>query len=430
VRKLLGALVLAALALSVLAAPALAADLPLEVAVTGEGGVSSSPAGIGGCTEALSPCEAEFEEGSTVTLTATPAAGSELTGWTGCTSETGSECQVLMSAAASVTATFAPGPQLPLVIEVEGAGEVTGTGIACTEAAGSAACEEDFAEGTQVAIAASPAIGSHFIGWTTTEGNAGTCTGTVSSCQAGPLTAATKLKATFAPTTTSPLTAVVTGHGAVSAGSGTISGCREMGGVACEGEYEGTVTLTGTPDAGYVLAGWIGCKHTTATSCQVTVSEATEVTAIFLQEGTGGATGPAGPAGPAGPSGPGGSNGANGSAGARGSDGAAGAQGQVGGRGALGAQGPAGPQGPAGASGKVACEYWQRQGKLKVKCKVTYSTPGKASRVVGWGLMNGGRVVRSGTSRGGNLRIRLGGLEPGRYRLLVDGHLATVILIH
>jgi hypothetical protein len=46
--------------------------------------------------------------------------------------------------------------------------------------------------------------------------------------------------------------------------------------------------------AGYVFVGWIGCKSTGATTCEVDVTAATEVIAVFLKEGTTGATGPTG----------------------------------------------------------------------------------------------------------------------------------------
>jgi hypothetical protein len=37
--------------------------------------------------------------------------------------------------------------------------------------------------------------------------------------------------------------------------------------------------------AGCEFAGWIGCKHVIATTCEVNVIAATEVTAVFLKQG-------------------------------------------------------------------------------------------------------------------------------------------------
>jgi hypothetical protein len=78
--------------------------LTVSKAGIGSGSVSSSPAGITcGAT-----CDALFDEGTQVTLTATPAANSTFTGWSGggCTG-TGT-CRVTLNADTTVTATFAP----------------------------------------------------------------------------------------------------------------------------------------------------------------------------------------------------------------------------------------------------------------------------------------------------------------------------------
>jgi len=83
--------------------PAIVSEV-LTVAKTGSGSgtVTSSPAGINcGAT-----CTAGFPAGTVVTLTATEAAGSTFSGWSGaCTNAAGS-CSVTMSASESVTATF------------------------------------------------------------------------------------------------------------------------------------------------------------------------------------------------------------------------------------------------------------------------------------------------------------------------------------
>src|SRR3989475_1639650 len=76
----------------------------LTVTRAGSGTVTSSPSGItcGGA------CQATYDRGTTVSLTATAAAGSAFAGWSsgGC-SGTGA-CTVTVSAATTVTATFAP----------------------------------------------------------------------------------------------------------------------------------------------------------------------------------------------------------------------------------------------------------------------------------------------------------------------------------
>ena len=68
----------------------------------GSGTVSSSPPGI----DCGATCSAPYDYNTSVTLTATPAIGSTFLGWAGSCSGMGS-CVVIMSAARSVSATFA-----------------------------------------------------------------------------------------------------------------------------------------------------------------------------------------------------------------------------------------------------------------------------------------------------------------------------------
>jgi uncharacterized protein (DUF2141 family) len=82
-------------------APASNFTLTVSKNGTGSGTVTSNPAGI----NCGSTCSANFAQGSTVTLSATPASGSSFAGWSGACSGTGS-CTVTMDAAKSVTATF------------------------------------------------------------------------------------------------------------------------------------------------------------------------------------------------------------------------------------------------------------------------------------------------------------------------------------
>ena len=81
----------------------------------GEGLVISGVPGIG-CGKA---CSGEFEEDSTVVLTATPAAHSRFAGWSGCpTTLSGMRCQVSMNADLGVGAAFEAIPQLQLSVSV------------------------------------------------------------------------------------------------------------------------------------------------------------------------------------------------------------------------------------------------------------------------------------------------------------------------
>lgn len=144
----------------------------LSVAVIGEGSgiVTSDPAGIG-CE---ANCEATFDHGTQVTLTATPAVGSELVGWSSPTCPGTSPCTVSLTEARSITAEF--GIQrhaLSIALAGTGAGRVTSlpVGIDCGTS-GTSTCGFPFAHGELITLTAAPSAGSVFAGW------AGGCTGT------------------------------------------------------------------------------------------------------------------------------------------------------------------------------------------------------------------------------------------------------------
>ena len=134
---------------------------------SGTGTVTSEPTGI----ECGSLCAEEFEEGSTVVLTATPESGSEFVEWTGaCSGTILPVCEVTIEAATDVGASFAPnsvsGPPLTLNIE-EGSGTVVSNpaGIECTGSAPHECTTEEIAEGETVTLTASPAAGYQFKSW-------------------------------------------------------------------------------------------------------------------------------------------------------------------------------------------------------------------------------------------------------------------------
>jgi hypothetical protein len=224
------------------------------------------------------------------------------------------------------------------------------------------------------------------------------------------------IKAVFASTPSFPLTVVLTGHGTVtSAPLGIDCSTPEE---ECSEEFEeGTsVTLTEAPESsGYTFAGWLGCKHVTATTCSVTMTEAKEVTAVFLEQGAQGLQGNPGNTGTQGPQGGPGTNGTDGTNGTNGKDGA------------NGATGPTGSQGPAGAPGrdaKVTCIVKKKGTKVKVTCKVKLVASASSSSVK-WRLMRAGRSYAHGSTRArrGNagVQLDLSNLKPGRYLLRIQG---------
>jgi hypothetical protein len=148
----------------------------------GTGTVTSAPAGI----SCGADCAEAYASGTVVTLTATPAAGSAFTGWSGACTGTGT-CTVTMTAAVSVTATFGV-TTFNLTVTKGGAGTGTVTsapaGISC-----GTDCGEAYASGTVVTLTATPAAGSAFTGWSGACTGTGTCTVT--------MTAAASVTATF-----------------------------------------------------------------------------------------------------------------------------------------------------------------------------------------------------------------------------------------
>lgn len=238
----------------------------LSVAFVGSGTVSSSPAGLS-CS---SNCSTSFDVGTAVTLTATPAAGSSFSGWSGACSGSGS-CVISLQEDQAVTATFVAAPvtrSLSLSFAGSGAGTVTSSpaGLNC-----SASCGYDFIKDTAVTLTATPAAGTTFSGWS----GAG-CSGS-GACIVS-MNANRNVTATFI-LTAHPLALDVEGTGAGSVAS-------SPSGLSCSADctvsfLEHTVvSLTATPAAGSRFTGWSGdCSGTG--SCVVSMSFAHEVAANF-----------------------------------------------------------------------------------------------------------------------------------------------------
>ncbi|MDO8676397.1 MAG: hypothetical protein Q7K16_01970 [Candidatus Azambacteria bacterium] len=134
---------------------------------TGSGTVTSNPAGI----SCGSTCSDDFNYNTSVTLTASPATGSDFTGWSGGGCSGTGTCTVVMTSNKNVTATFAL-EQKTLSVSKTGTGSGTVTsnpaGISC-----GSTCSDDFNYNTSVILTASPATGSDFTGW-----SGGGCSGT------------------------------------------------------------------------------------------------------------------------------------------------------------------------------------------------------------------------------------------------------------
>jgi hypothetical protein len=246
--------------------PAAPTSASLTVTRSGSGTVASSPAGI----SCGSTCSATLPSGTSLTLTATPAAGSVFTGWSGAGCSGTGTCVLMLTTATTVSATFAPAPVTLTVVRAGlGNGGVTSApaGIAC-----GTSCSASFPSGSAIVLTATPTGGAVFVGW-----SGGGCSGT-GTCTVTP-TSATTVTATFASPTVG-LTVTVTG-----AGSGTVTSAP--GGLTCStvctaSFAAGTsVTLTATPSAGSVFAGWSSGACTGSGSCTVALDQARAATARF-----------------------------------------------------------------------------------------------------------------------------------------------------
>jgi hypothetical protein len=247
-------------------------NLPVTKSGNGQGSITSSPAGI----DCGDDCSGHFDDDAEITLTATPATGSDFTGWSGggCSGTTAT-CTVTMDRARGVTASFVlETHQLTVTKPGNGVGSVGSApaGIDC-----GSDCSEGFNYGTEVTLTATAATGSDFTGWSGggCSGNASTCTVTMDQARS--------VSASFvSQKRTLSVTRAGTGPGSVTSAPAGID-C----GNDCAGDFDyGTeVTLTAVAPNGSHFAGWSGdgCSGASS-SCTVTMDQARAVTAEFSLE--------------------------------------------------------------------------------------------------------------------------------------------------
>jgi alpha-tubulin suppressor-like RCC1 family protein len=136
--------------------------LTVMKAGNGRGGVTSSEPGID-CGPNVATCAASYSNGTALTLTAAPAAGSRFDTWSGCDSANAEVCGVTINGSRTVTAAFA---LLRFTLSVNKSGIGSGTvtsapgGISC-----GSTCSALYESGTVVTLTATPAFLSVFAGW-------------------------------------------------------------------------------------------------------------------------------------------------------------------------------------------------------------------------------------------------------------------------
>lgn len=153
-----------------------APQVPLTVAIAGAGSVFSDLPGLVCATT----CTTQWDQGSQVTLTATPAAGMRFVGWKGGGCSGTFPCTISLASATSVTAAFGPA-RVAAHLSVTGRGS-----IACRPQ-----CHATVAAGAPLVLTAVPAKGWRFVRWS------GSCHGTRLVCRLTPA-AAISAHATFA----------------------------------------------------------------------------------------------------------------------------------------------------------------------------------------------------------------------------------------
>ncbi len=234
--------------------------------------VSTSSAGINCGSE----CQAPFKKASTVTLTASPAAGYTINSWSGCKAKpTALTCTVEMDKGTTekpkeVKVSFLAIPSFSIEKAGSGAGKVSATGISCDESCSKASAA--IKSSTVVLVKTTAAKGSEAAVFLEGEGSAavGVCEGESAGPCTFPISADSSVKVKFNPIPTKTLTVNLTGYGAYKgkvAGKGIVKGLLGAAiscGSGCSTQTESffstdEVTLTATVPTGYAFGGWTGC---------------------------------------------------------------------------------------------------------------------------------------------------------------------------
>ncbi|MBJ6110377.1 PQQ-dependent sugar dehydrogenase [Hymenobacter sp. BT523] len=209
---------------------------------------------MGSGSIAKSPNQTSYPGGTSVTLTATPAAGYAFSGWSGAATGSTNPLTISMTANKTITATFVA--QYTLTVSTVGSGTVT-----------KSPNQTAYASGTAVTLTATPASGYTFSGWS------GAVTGSTNPL-AVTMNANKAITATFTATTTRyTLTTTVVGSGTVTKNPNSTNYLSGS-----------SVTLTATPATGFRFTGWGGGATGTTNPLTVLMTANKTITATFTPQ--------------------------------------------------------------------------------------------------------------------------------------------------
>jgi hypothetical protein len=235
--------------------------LTVALAGTGAGEVISKPAGLSCGTT----CSAPFANGSQVSLTQKPSAGSTFAGWSGDCSGLG-DCTLTMNQAHSVKAAFAPVATFSVSGSIVGGSGVTVAATSTTPQATCAAASCRVPEGGVVTLTApAEAPGFLFTGW---SGGAG-CSSTSNTITLSSITADTACTATYTPVYTVTVTVVGGPAGTTITPNSTTPKATCSAG-SCKVPSGGSATATAPSLTNWYFTGWTGAL--TSSTADATLS--------------------------------------------------------------------------------------------------------------------------------------------------------------
>jgi Ca2+-binding RTX toxin-like protein len=225
-------------------------QLAVAFAGEGDGTVTSSPAGIN-CTFTTTICQAAYNPGQSVTLTATASPGGAFLTWGGDATVCGATptCTLKMTKDFNVSVQFIGKPTLTIFRSGSGSGTVSSSTneINCSDS--SALCASKYGVGAKVVLTATPDDDSTFAGWGT---DLASCYGTAPTCTITAVSSET-ITAIFSKGHTLSITPAGNGSGVVTSSPSGVSCPPSCASVFPEGSG---VTLSVAALNGSAFAGW------------------------------------------------------------------------------------------------------------------------------------------------------------------------------